>query len=987
MLQNQEFIQEFVDEARTHVDNVEAGLIKIDDSEADNETINNLFRAVHSIKGTAGFFGLKNIVELSHSMENVLGELRNQSLSISRHIVDALLEANDCLKSMIEDVNNSENTDIRSYSIKLLKILERNEEDNKAANKSKDITSSSSDDKKGEMFNSEANLLNEGIRHGHKLYKIQLSLREDLDGNNITPIQFFKNIQSIGNIIESYTDIQNIDSLDECLNTDIVFTFLFTTVLEKKLLPLAINVPEERILEIDINTDIGEFSKLVRDNSLPARSKEPDNLTDEEAKDIQRKNSQSMVLEDTIRVNVSLLNALLNLASEMVLGRNQLLRVLEEHRKKIPGIDHILQNIDHITTELQEKIMQTRMQPVANVFNKFPRIIRDLSNKMGKEIELKLEGVEVELDKSIIEALGDPLTHLVRNAADHGLETPDKRELLGKPRTGTIELKAYHEGGYVNIDIKDNGAGINVEKLREKAVERGIISRADTETMGEQESLQLIFKPGFSTAEKVTDVSGRGVGMDVVKTNIEKLGGSIEIFTKVGEGTTIRLMLPLTLAIIPSLIVEVEGQKFALPQVNLQEIVRIKPDDKVRRIEFLHNSEVLRLRGKLLPIVHLSDVLGIEGASVHTPNHASNVIRVLVLKIGSKRFGIAVDSIHESEEILVKPLPKFVKDCRCYSGVTIMGDGKTAMILDVEGIIEKAGLKFTETETENTKRGLEVSDEDTREQQSLLLFKCSGTETFAIDLPMVSRVEEIDSNLIEKIGDKEYIKFRGDTLRVIRPENYLPASSVDSNAKKLYVIIPKLVKYPIGIIIEKIYDTVQTSVKLKQDDLKAKGIIGSTIINNRIVLLINIYELFESADPDHYRVDENKRIGEKRTVLVAEDTPLFQRLEKDYLETAGFNVLMAPNGKEALQILQEKEVDLVISDIQMPEMDGLELIKKIREDKKLRSLPVIAVTSMAGDLQKKAGLDAGFDFYEFKLDRDKLLEKLELALKKRRKAV
>ena len=308
------------------------------------------------------------------------------------------------------------------------------------------------------------------------------------------------------------------------------------------------------------------------------------------------------------------------------------------------------------------------------MYYKFPRIIRDISKNLGKEIELTMDGVDVELDKSIIEALGDPLTHLVRNAVDHGIEKPEVREQLGKPKTGRVSLKAYHEGGHVTIDVSDDGAGIDIDIIKEKALEKGIVSQMELDEMGDREALSLLFAPGFSTAKTVTDVSGRGVGMDVVKTNIEKLGGSIEIFTIKGGGTTFRLTLPLTLAIISSLIVEVDGQHFALPQINLQEMVRIKPGDDTRSIEYINESEVLRLRGNLLPLIYLADILGLPRKTTDEGGNMDSIMRVLVLKLGSKRFGLVVDSIYD-DEILVKPLPKFLKECRCYSGVTIMGDG------------------------------------------------------------------------------------------------------------------------------------------------------------------------------------------------------------------------------------------------------------------------------------------------------------------------
>ncbi|HEY8499106.1 MAG TPA: chemotaxis protein CheA, partial [Clostridia bacterium] len=631
MIENIEFISSFVEEATGHINNLETGLLNVDTGNPDMEAINDLFRAVHSIKGTAGFFNLNNIVNVSHCMENVFDECRNGNRKLTDNDVDSLLTAIDCLKEMTADVMNSEEYDA-SHVINTLKAMPG---------------------KKTEPF---------GL---------------------------------------SVEDSSETKACDTCTETR----------------------PE------------AEPSIVNRTSSL--------------------------AVEDSVRVGVSLLNNLLNLASEMVLSRNQLLRNLEPHRRNISGIDPILQSIDLITTQLQETIMQTRMQPVANVFNKFPRIIRELSKKLDKEIELCIEGADVEMDKTIIESLADPLTHLIRNSADHGLESSAERLSAGKPPAGQIKIKAYHEGGYVNIDIIDDGRGIDIEKVKQKAVEKGLIDRNDLDDCSEREILQFLFRPGFSTKTDITDMSGRGVGLDVVKTNIEKLGGSIEIYASPGNGTTIRLLLPLTLAIIPSLIVEVENQKFALPQANLQEIVRIKPGDVSRRIEYIHNSEVLRLRGRLLPIVHLATVLGLKRTYIDpvsgerkeerrktlydqrrksSENFAcrrtgySNIVRIIVLKIGSRRFGIAVDVIHGSEEILVKALPKYVSECECYSGVTIMGDGKIAMILDPEGIVQKAGLRFTDEMEDKSEIDLDQMYESMREQQNLLIFRASGEEYLSIDL-------------------------------------------------------------------------------------------------------------------------------------------------------------------------------------------------------------------------------------------------------------
>lgn len=1015
MLQNMEFIQGFVEEAKTHVEVIESELVRMDVAAVDDESIHRIFRAAHSLKGTAGFFNLTKIVSLTHAMEGIFNELRNGRKSMTAGMADLLLSVNDCLKGMVEDVVNSETTDISMYMEKLDGIFTTG---NEGGSTHEDCFMSACGDKGILLTAGQREKVLEDMERGRSLYQVVRRLNRDFIQAGTTPIELMDLINTIGHVIRCDTVLDRTDEEGGEVK-DMEMIFLLTSVLQEDLLADALGLDQACIRAVrldDVETTAKEHHAVAQ-GGFASEGLEPLEPKGHEPAGL----SRSITVEDSVRVHVTLLNDLMNLASEMVLSRNQLMRALEAHRKSIPGIDPILQNLDHITTDLQEKIMQTRMQPVANVFSKFPRIIRELSKKLDKEIDLKLEGVDVELDKSIIEALGDPLTHLVRNAADHGLEMPQEREMAGKPRTGTILMKAYHEGGYVNIDIIDDGRGIHVDKVREKALQKNLIGKAEAASAGDLDILRLLFTPGFSTAERVTDVSGRGVGMDVVKTNIEKLGGTIEIFTAPGKGTTFRLLLPLTLAIIPSLIVEVENQKFALPQVNLQEIVRIKPGDHSRKVEYINHAEVLRLRGRLLPIVHLADVLGLNRTFIdpftgerrperrkmlvdhrrtgefpaaaptgHGESRSmipSNVVRILVIKIGSRRLGIAVDAIHGSEEILVKPLPVHIKDCKCYSGVTILGDGKTVMILDPGGIIEKANLRFPDSNDEKKQVELDEENERMREQQNLLIFKCSGPESLAIDLSMVSRVEEIHASQIETIGHEEYIQFRGESMRIIRPEDFLPIGKAKTRAEKMYVIIPKLVKRKMGILIEKIHDTLSTAIQLKQDDAAVKGFVGSTILNNRIVLLVNIYELFEKVDPKLYEYKSSLKKGSPLTVLLAEDTPFFQKLEKSYLEDAGFQVMVASDGKEAWQMLQTSRIDAVLTDISMPVMDGLELVRKIRTDSRLTKLPVVAVTSLTNDSQVKKGMEAGFDAYEFKLDRARMLDVLEQAIANRRKAL
>ncbi len=980
LLQTNELLKEFREETLEHISAVESELLKLENGTGDTDTIHEIFRALHSIKGAAGFFSLQNIVELSHAMETIFDQVKNGSLIITDEITTNILSANDCLNKMVQDTANSTNMDISDHLSKLTEVIECQQ-----LGLSKNSTSSD------EMSFNETTpsasmdyqfMLTDAVSHGHNIFKFSCQ----------TPRGMVENVATIGQIVHHYYF-----KTDTTPSSDSGQVFVITTVLEKDLVAAALDIPVRNIEELDVKTAREECTKKSPSPSpLALFDKEHTEDTQntfnygKSLANVSRNANQAIITSkpssktlhnsEVVRVNINLLNDLLNLASEMVLGRNRLLRVVETHRKDIPGLNGVLQNVDRITTELQEKVMQTRMQPLAKVFHKFPRLTRELSKQTGKNIELKIEGNDVELDKTIVESLGDPLTHLVRNSIDHGIETPEQREQLGKLKTGTISLKAYHEGGHVIIDVIDNGSGIDLEKLKTKAQENSLVDTSELALMGERELLDLLFRTGFSTADQVTDLSGRGVGLDVVKNNIDKLGGVMEILNNPGQGATFRLTLPITLAIVHSLLIEVEGLKFALPQVNLQEMVRIKPEESVGKLQVFQDSLVLRLRGKLVPTVRLSDVLGIA-----ENNTSTQLIRVLVVKSGSKRFGLIVDRILDDEEILVKNLPRHLKDCPCYSGITVLGDGKIAMILDLEGIAAKAGFKFSEKQEIVSSHSL-VTEDHLNEKQNLLLFKCSGPETFCIDLSMVARVEKITAEQIETIGDKEFIQFRETALRVIRLENYLSVGKTESNSNKLFVIIPKLVKHPIGILIEQMVDTVETNISFNPHDLKEKGLLGSAVLGNRITLIINMYELFELADPEHYVSPKEYATDKKNTILLVEDTPFFAKTEKNYLESAGYQVLSAANGREALDLLQHTKVDLVVSDIVMPVMNGFELVKRIRSDNKLAKLPVIAVTTRNDQRSMEEGIEAGFDYYEIKLSKDRFLSKVRLALEENKAA-
>ncbi|MBP2663640.1 MAG: CheA signal transduction histidine kinase, partial [Firmicutes bacterium] len=509
------------------------------------------------------------------------------------------------------------------------------------------------------------------------------------------------------------------------------------------------------------------------------------------------------------------------------------------------------------------------------------------------------------------------------------------------------------------------------------------------------EVLNLIMSPGFSTAAQVTDLSGRGVGMDVVKTNIEKLGGKIDIFSEIGISTTVRLVLPLTLAIISALLVVTDRQTFAIPQANIRELLLIQPGETdEKRVEMVNQHLVLHLRGRIMPLVILGEILNTNSTSEVQQDvdfiQSNKILRVLVVKSGKLVYGLLVDAVYDTEEILVKPLSPVLGSCGLYSGMTVLGDGSIAMILDTESLRLRAGIvPADDTFSPMDVRGAATSDE---EKQSLLLFTCSGGEMLGLDLAMVSRVEAVDLSRLQKIGSKYYVAFQGQTTRVIRPEHYLPIVRRKNKRTTIYIILPKLEKNSIGIIAETIHDTIFTKVALDKDGVCGKGILGSALIDDTVVTLVNMHELFIAAAPEYYNhVADCQRIGKghysgktnesrKNTVLLVEDMPFFLRVVKSYLESAGYEVVTAENGREALEKLLQIKIDVVVSDIEMPLMTGIELVRAIRADETLRYLPVIALTSLTGEANKEKGLRAGFDKYEYKLDRIRLLDSIHAVL-------
>jgi len=678
------------------------------------------------------------------------------------------------------------------------------------------------------------------------------------------------------------------------------------------------------------------------------------------------------VAENTLRVHVKLLDSLMTLAGELVLTRNQLLRAVASGDTL--AIEATTQRVDLVTSELQEAIMSTRLQPLGTVFHKFQRVVRDLAKELGKETMLVIEGEEVELDKAVLEAIGDPLTHLVRNGIDHGIERPQVRQQAGKPKQATLKLSAWHEAGQVIIEVTDDGAGIDPHTIKDKALRMGLREHTQLDAMSDKELVKLIFLPGFSTAKQVTDMSGRGVGMDIVHTNLTKLGGTIEIESQVGRGTTFRIKLPLTLAIIPCLLVAVAGECYAVPQVNLVELIRVPAAQMADRLEYIGTALVMRRHGSLLPIVSLRDLLGHR---TPTPEQGSaGAVHILVVAAGDLHYGLIVDALLDSEEIVVKPLGQHLQGCQSYAGATILGDGRVALILDVVGIRTVMHLAEVKA-TPGAERQHATQDDQTRQDcQSLLLVRNAPHEQFAIPLSLISRIERISAHAIESRGGRRYMQYRGWALRLLALEEVAHVTPREET-ETLSVIVFTTGGREVGLMVSSILDVLEAEVTFDSMTFRQPGILGSAILMGHTTLLVDLFGLVAAALPDWVVKPERvvTQLGTQSTVLIVEDSHFFLHHIKNFVEEAGYEVYTAMDGREAIQVLETygDKINLVLTDIEMPNLDGLGLTEHIRNDPRLASLPVLAVTSVCGEGAAKRGLAAGVDAYLMKLDQEKLL--------------
>ena len=732
-----ELTREFLIESQEGLDRMERCLTDLEQRPQDMALLAEIFRSVHTIKGTTGFLGFKRLEKLAHAGENLLGLLRDGKLAADGVIITGLLQLLDGLRSILKTIE-ADNSEGDGEDAKLIGRLEE--------------------------------------LQTPKLAQTQAPAKQHARAQ--------------------------------------AGTSSVATLPPEPAVPLAGNAPASAA-------------------PVPAKALEPvgapaSKTAVEPESEAARPRMQGTAAESTLRVDVTLLNRMMNLVGELVLTRNQVLQATAAD----PNLTLLSRRLDMVTADLRESVMKARMQPVSNIFSKIPRIVRDLSQLLGRRVRLQVEGQETELDKSLLEAIKDPLTHAVRNALDHGIEPPAVRQAAGKDPEGTLKLRAAQEGSHVLIEISDDGAGIVVEKVRQKAIERGLITPERAANLGERDLLQLLFLPGFSTAATVTNVSGRGVGMDVVRTNVEKIGGKVEIDSRVGKGTTLRLRIPLTLAIIPALIVRSVNQSFALPQGALSELVHVPPEQGAKAIEWIEGAPLYRLRGKLLPLVFLDRLL-MPAAEHRVATERDNFIAVL--DADGRRFGLVVEGLADPEEIVVKPLSPVLKDIGLYSGATVLGNANLALILDPGAIAMKAGVTMTaEEEAAGTAKG--ENEAEAAKCLEYLLVE-AAERVAAVQLNDVLRIEQLPASRIEYLGYRPVLNFDGQLLPVEDSGGVLDAAQGNPGAQIIVVVCREGDRH-VGVAVSRVLDVAAGSDLLEAGTRQRAG--GVTLLKDRVTGVVDL---------------------------------------------------------------------------------------------------------------------------------------------------
>jgi len=858
-----DLLREFLTESAESLARLDVELVQLEQNPNDQELLSNIFRLVHTVKGTCGFLGLPRLEAVAHAGENVLGRIREGKLAVNAQAITLILTSIDCIKSILSEIERTEAEPAGDDAVLIAQL----------------------------------NAFAEGADEAPAAAPVPSSAAE--------------------------------------------MPAAAMPVVEEAAPAAVAEAPSSAPMAAAPVTQAPAAAQAAKSAGKPSEG-------------------AAAEATQTIRVNVGLLENLMNLVSELVLTRNQLLQMVRGRNDNELSVP--LQRLSHTTTELQEGVMKTRMQPIGNAWNQLPRIVRDLARDLGKEINLEMYGAETELDRQVLELIKDPLTHMVRNSADHGLEKPEDRRAAGKSETGRITLEAFHEGGHIIVKIGDDGRGLSLRRIKEKAIEKGLATEAELAQMSEGQIQQLIFRPGFSTAEKVTNVSGRGVGMDVVRTNIEKIGGTIELKSVEGKGSTFVIKIPLTLAIVSALIVACSDERFAIPQINVVELVRAggKSDHAIEKI---NGTPVLRLREKLLPLVSLRRLLKLDSAVSSDPQEAF----VIVTAVGNQHFGIIVDRVFDTEEIVVKPVAPILRDISLYSGNTILGDGSVVMILDPNGIASESGA----TEIGETHGAEEVHAAHGEDRSAILLFRAGGAAPKAVPLSLVARLEEIDVTAIEQSNGMPVVQYRGQLMPLITVDD---KASIKTEGRQPVVVFTDDER-SMGLVVDEITDIVEDHMSLELSSGQP-GVIGSAVIAGKATDVVDVAHYMGRVFGEWHRPTANE---DHKRILLVDDSPFFRNLLSPLLSVAGYNVTAVESAEEALRLRDRGETfDVIVSDIEMPGLDGCEFANRVRAGGAWQETPLVALAANPADLQR--GQAAGFTDLAAKFDREAIVAKVSQTL-------
>ncbi len=861
-----DLLADFLTETNESLAELDVALVRLEQTPNDDATLAQIFRLVHTIKGTCGFLNLPRLEHVAHAAENVLGRVRDKVLPVTPEIISVVLAALDRIKLIISAL-------------------------------AADGSEPAGDD-----------------------VPLIASLNAASDG--VAP-----------------------------------------PAAKPAAPPAAAIAPPV----------VEAAPRVAPPEPIPAA---PEPVAEAAA--------EGPVGTQTIRVGVDVLEGLMTLVSELVLTRNQLMLLARGQENSAFNVP--LQRLSHITSDLQEGVMKTRMQPIGNAWNKLPRLVRDLSRELGKKIDLQMHGAETELDRQVLELIKDPLTHMVRNSADHGLEAPQDRRAAGKAETGRISLNAFHEGGHIIIEIADDGAGLPVERIKAKALARGLATEAELAAMPDAQILRFIFRAGFSTAAAVTAVSGRGVGMDVVKTNIEKIGGTVDLKSTQGQGTTFIIKIPLTLAIVSALIVEAGGERFAIPQISVVELVRARAlreeavDAGEPTIERINNTKVLRLRDRLLPLVSLDALLQLR--EVVTDTAATDAAYIIVTQVGSLLLGIIVDRVFDTEEIVVKPVAPILRHVSMFSGNTILGDGSVIMILDPNGIARATGVASS---GESRAMDAHAADRMAARAQAdgrtaVLLFR-SGEQMRAVPLSLVARLEDLPRDKIETSSGKPVTQYRGRLMPLVPMQG-----EIDRERAQQPVLVFADGDRCMGLVVDEIVDVVEEKLNIELSGGRP-GLLGTAVVAGKATDVVDIghYLTLAFADWFHGRTSERSHSGRAR-ILVVDDNDFFRQMLVSTLSAAGYEVSAVQGAEQALRLRDNHILfDAIVSDIEMPQIDGIAFVQELRAQGAWSHLPVIALTGHTDPDRVARGREAGFTDYVAKFEREAVLTSLKQCLTQRQK--